>query len=122
MPFFDCASTPFFEPAPGCRLRSPGGQNLMLSYVEMEDGAEIPLHHHPHEQGGTVIEGRLQLTIGEETRVIERGTLYLIPSNVPHRAVAVDGPVVVLDTFSPVREDYVAQMQQLEDPTTSSDA
>lgn len=78
----------------------------MLSYLEMDDGAEVPLHSHPHEQGGVLLTGRMQLTIGDETRICEPGSLYLIPSNVPHRAVAVDGPATVLDVFSPIREDY----------------
>jgi len=78
----------------------------MLSYLEMDPGAEVPLHSHPHEQGGILVSGRLQLTIGEETRVVEAGSLFLIPPHVPHRAVACDGPAVILDVFSPVREDY----------------
>lgn len=94
------------EPVPGCRMRTPFGKNMMLSYLEMDDGAEVPLHDHPHEQGGILLKGKLQLTIGEETRIVEAGSLFLIPPSVPHRAVAVDGPAVVLDVFSPVREDY----------------
>jgi quercetin dioxygenase-like cupin family protein len=78
----------------------------MLSYLEMDPGAEVPLHSHPHEQGGILVSGRLQLTIGDETRVVEAGSLFLIPPGVPHRAVACDGPAVILDVFSPVREDY----------------
>lgn len=112
MPFFDIRTTPFFEPVPGCRLRTPGGSQLMLSYLEMDAGAEIPMHQHHHEQGGMVIEGRLELTIGDEVRIVERGTLFFIPSNTPHRAVAVDGPVTVLDCFSPIRDEYQAQMER----------
>lgn len=78
----------------------------MLSYLEMDEGAVVPLHSHPHEQGGMLIRGRLELTIGNETRVCEAGAMFMIPPNVPHRAVAVGGPAVVLDVFSPVREDY----------------
>jgi unsaturated pyranuronate lyase len=112
MPFLDQSNAPSFQPAPGCRLSTHAGEHLMLSWVEMDAGAAIPLHQHPHEQGGTVIEGKLQLTIGDETQIIQRGTTYFVPSNAPHRAVAVDGPVVVLDTFSPIRDDYVEQMKQ----------
>lgn len=112
MPFIDLASIPRIEPVPGCRLRTPFGEHLMLSYLEMDAGAEVPLHHHPHEQGGMLLSGRLQLTIGEETRVCEPGSMFLIPPNVPHRAVAVDGPCVVLDVFSPVREDYAAMQNK----------
>ena len=90
-------------------MRTPFGQNLMLSYLEMDDGAEVPLHHHPHEQGGILLKGTLQLTIGNETRIVSAGSLFLIPPNVPHRALAINGPATVLDVFSPVREDYAAQ-------------
>ncbi|MBI3865075.1 MAG: cupin domain-containing protein [Planctomycetia bacterium] len=94
------------EPVPGCRMRTPFGEHLMLSYLEMDDGAVVPLHSHPHEQGGMLLKGKLELTIGDETRTVEAGAMFLIPPNVPHKAVAVGGPVLVLDVFSPVREDY----------------
>jgi quercetin dioxygenase-like cupin family protein len=106
MPFIDLDAVPALPLLPGCRLRTPYGQNIMLSYLEMDAGAEVPLHHHPHEQAGMLLKGRLQLTIGDETRVVEAGSMFIIPGNTPHRAVALDGPVVVLDVFSPVREDY----------------
>jgi quercetin dioxygenase-like cupin family protein len=107
-PFIDLDQIPIIEPVPGCRLRTPHGQNLMLSYLEMDAGAEVPLHSHPHEQGGVLLSGTLELTIGDETRRVTPGALFLIPPNVPHRAVAIDGPATVLDVFSPVREDYAS--------------
>ncbi|MCR9296103.1 MAG: cupin domain-containing protein [bacterium] len=110
--FIDREQLPVIEPVPGCRLRTPYARNLMLSYLEMDEGAEVPLHSHPHEQGGILLQGRLQLTIGDETRIVEPGAMFLIEANVPHRAVAVDGPAVVLDVFSPVREDYAALTNQ----------
>jgi quercetin dioxygenase-like cupin family protein len=106
MPFIDLDAVPPLTVLPGCRLRTPYGQNIMLSYLEMEAGAVVPLHHHPHEQAGMLLKGRLELTIGADTRVVEAGAMFIIPPNTPHRAVAVDGPAVVLDVFSPVREDY----------------
>ena len=107
--FIDLAEVPVLEPVAGCRMRTPFGERMMLSYLEMEDGAEVPHHNHPHEQGGILIRGKLQLTIGDETRVVEPGAMFLIPPNVYHRAVAIDGPAVVLDVFSPIREDYAEQ-------------
>lgn len=106
MGFIDLSQLTPIEPVPGCRMRTPFGEHLMLSYLEMDDGAEVPLHSHPHEQGGVLLKGTVELTIGTETRVVTPGSLFLIPPNVPHRAVAVNGPAVVLDVFSPVREDY----------------
>ena len=120
MPFIDLSQIPAIEPVPGCRMRTPHGQNVMLSYLEMEDGAEVPLHHHPHEQAGMLIKGQVQLTIGEETRICEAGSLFIIPPNVPHRAVAVNGPAVVLDVFSPVREDYAELANRYIPPVTAN--
>ncbi len=94
------------KPVPGCRMRTPFGQNLMLSYLEMDAGAEIPMHSHPHEQGGMLIKGTLDMTIGDETRRVEPGAMFLIPPDVPHRVVVIVGPAVILDVFSPIREDY----------------
>lgn len=108
MPFINLDDIPPQQVAPGCRLRTPYGEHLMLSYLEMDAGATIPLHHHPHEQGGMLLQGKLELTIGNETRTVTAGSMFLIPPNVPHKAVAVEGPAVVLDVFSPVREDYAA--------------
>jgi len=106
MPFIDINTIQAIEPVPGCRMRTPYGENLMLSYLEMDEGAVVPLHDHPHEQGGMLIQGQVELTIGDETRICEAGSLFIIPPNTPHKAVAVNGPAVVLDVFSPVREDY----------------
>lgn len=112
MAFIDIDTIPANEVVPGCRLRTPYGQNLMLSYLEMDEGAVVPLHDHPHEQGGMLLEGKLELTIGDETRVVQPRSMFLIPPGVPHKAVAIDGPAIVLDVFSPVREDYVELMNK----------
>lgn len=116
MPFFNVRDVAPIEPVPGCRLRTPYGEHLMLSHIEMDEGAVIPLHNHPHEQGGIVLEGRMELTIGDEVRVLEKGEMYLIPPNTEHKAVAVGGAATVLDVFSPIREDY-AQMYNKYIPT-----
>ena len=105
--FIDWSRIPFNELAPGVRIRAPYGQNLMISLLEMDEGAVVPRHHHPHEQGGILLEGHMELSIGDETRRVEPGEAYLIPPDVPHRAVAIGGPIKALDIFSPVREDYV---------------
>ena len=107
MPFIDIKNLPAIELRPGVSLRAPYGKNLMLSYLEIEEGAMVPLHNHPHEQGGILLEGKLEMPIGNETRICEPGAMFLIPPNVYHKAVAVGGPVRALDIFSPVREDYV---------------
>ena len=107
MSFVDWNRIPPIEVAPGVRIRAPYGQNLMLSRVEFDAGAVVPMHSHPHEQGGIMLEGKMKFTIAGETRIVTPGESFIIPPNVPHRAEAVDGPCVALDIFSPIREDYV---------------
>ena len=106
MSFIDLDQIESFEVASGVRIRAPYGQNLMLAVIEIQEGSIVPSHSHPHEQGGVLLEGQMELTIGSETRVLEPGSFYLIPPNTPHAATAVGGPVRTLDVFSPVREDY----------------
>lgn len=106
MSFVDWEKIPPNEVAPGIRIRAPYGKNLMLSRVEFDEGAVVPMHSHPHEQGGVMLEGKMKFTIDGETRIVHPGESFIIPGGVPHRAEAVDGPCVAMDIFSPVREDY----------------
>ncbi|MFL5331064.1 MAG: cupin domain-containing protein [Gemmataceae bacterium] len=110
MPFIDLDQVPSFEIVPGVQTQTPHGENLMLSYAKLDEAAEVPTHHHPHEQAGIVVKGKLELTIAGDTRVLQPGAMYIVPPNVPHSARAIGGPVDVLDIFSPVREDYAKRL------------
>jgi quercetin dioxygenase-like cupin family protein len=94
------------EIGPGVRIRTPHGERIMLSLVELDAGASVPAHSHPHEQAGIVLDGRLELTIAGEARVLAPGDAYLIPGGVEHAARPIGGPCRALDIFSPIREDY----------------
>ena len=91
---------------PGVTIATCAAEKMMLSHVELRPGAVVEEHSHPHEQVGMVLEGRALFVIGGEERVLTKGDLYRIPGHVKHRVVALDEPVVALDIFYPVREDY----------------
>ena len=78
----------------------------MLSLVEIDAGAEVPNHTHPHEQAGIVIEGEIVMGIGGEVRTIRPGDMYIIPGNVEHYARSEGTAAKILDIFSPVREEF----------------
>ena len=120
MPFYQVSDIEPFEPLPGLRIRAPFGEKLMLSYLEFDEGAVVPFHTHPHEQGGIVIEGKIELTIGDDARTVGPGSLYIVPPNTPHRAISVGGPAVVLDVFSPVREDYAEKFNKYIPPAAET--
>ena len=58
MPFIDINEFRPVEISPGVRIRTPHLNNLMLSYLEMDEGTAVPLHKHPHEQGGILLAPR----------------------------------------------------------------
>jgi quercetin dioxygenase-like cupin family protein len=94
------------ELAPGVRLRVVSGEKLMLSRVDLEPGAVVPDHEHPHEQFGLVLEGDAEFTVGGDTRRLRAGDYYAIPGGVRHAVVTGAGGAVCLDIFSPPREEY----------------
>jgi quercetin dioxygenase-like cupin family protein len=79
--------------------------NMTMAYWRVEEGAVMPEHAHPHEQIANVMEGRFELTVAGETRILERGSATVIPPNVPHSGKALT-PCRLIDAFHPVREDY----------------
>jgi quercetin dioxygenase-like cupin family protein len=81
------------------------GNKMMISHVTLKQGGYVPLHHHPHEQVGYVIEGRMRMTIGSYIYEFEPGDSYSIPSHVEHDATGITD-CVVLDIFCPPREEY----------------
>ena len=94
------------ELAPGVRTRLLWGERIMMSFVDFQPGAVVPSHQHPHEQMGMVLKGEFELVIGDEARLIKEGDAFWMPSNVEHSGRAFSQPALVLDVFSPPREDY----------------
>ena len=93
------------ELAPGVTMRPLFGEGAMLNLLEFDPGAQVPVHHHPHEQLGYVLEGELALEIDGIEHRLRPGDAYRIAGGTPHGARS-DGPCLVLDVFQPVREDY----------------
>src|SRR5262245_11013168 len=77
-------------------------ENLTLAYTDMKAGVEVPLHQHPEEAADIVLEGELEMQVGETTGVLRNGMISIVPSNVPHRAKAITDCKVVT-VFYPKR-------------------
>ena len=106
MPFLDTANRERRPIAPGIDMRTFWGEQMLLSKADLEPGAILPVHNHPHEQGGVILSGQLTLTIDGETQVLSAGDMYLVPGGVEHNGVAGLEGCVAVDIFSPVREEY----------------
>ena len=93
------------ELVPGITGYYAHGDHLSFGLVELEAGSIVPLHQHVQEQITYIIEGSLDMVIGGESCLLTTGMYHVIPSNIPHSAIARTA-CRVIDTFSPVREDY----------------
>jgi quercetin dioxygenase-like cupin family protein len=93
------------ELVPGVTMRPLFGDGAMLNLLEFEPGAQVPVHDHPHEQLGYVVEGVLLLEIDGVEHELGPGCAYRIAGGTPHAARS-DDRCIVLDVFQPVREDY----------------
>lgn len=82
---------------------------MMLAHVYLDKGAIVPQHSHHNEQLTYILEGALHFWIGEDGSqeiVVSAGEVLHIPSNIPHRAQALEDTLDV-DIFSPPREDWL---------------
>jgi quercetin dioxygenase-like cupin family protein len=84
------------------------GEKTSLGEFHLAKGHIIPNHKHPHEQTGYVIYGKMTFTIGGEKHIAEMGDSWCIPGNVEH-SVEVHEDSIVIEVFSPAREDYLPQ-------------
>jgi quercetin dioxygenase-like cupin family protein len=105
MHFVEISARPSKEIIKGYTARSVHTGTMTFMYWTVEPGAEMPLHSHLHEQVAHVLEGRFELTVAGETRILEPGMVAVIPPHVPHGGRAVTA-CQLLDVFLPEREDY----------------
>ena len=84
------------------------GDKAMVAQVFLKKDAVVPEHHHESEQITYILEGALKFEIEGKEVVVRKGEVLSIPSNVPHRAVALED-TVDLDIFSPIRTDWLTR-------------
>ena len=93
------------EIATGIQGKYVHGSGTTFGYVKIKAGSILPAHHHIHEQITFVLDGELEMKIGDDTYLLTAGTVHVIPSDKPHSAIArID--CTVIDVFSPARDDY----------------
>ena len=94
------------ELAPGVHARTFWGDRMTLALVSLEPNAVVAPHTHPHEQVGMVVKGEVEFTIGDETRLLKPGDVYVIPGEAPHGVRVGSNAVELVEVFSPVRESF----------------
>ncbi len=92
--------------ASGTTQKLVWGERIMLAYTTFEPNSSGPTHHHPEEQTGMVLEGEIEFTIGNDSRLCRKGDAFAIPGNVEHSVTNGAQLTIVVQAFSPPREDY----------------
>jgi len=87
------------------------GTNIMVARVLMKKGCIVPLHKHLNEQFTYILEGALKFWIDGQEIVVRAGEVLTIPSNMPHKAEALED-TIDLDVFNPPRKDWIDKTDQ----------
>jgi quercetin dioxygenase-like cupin family protein len=97
MGFWDLKTLKLDEFRPGIRSKVESGTNLTLAFMEITPNKEGPAHDHPFDQCGVVIEGEIEMSVGEEKKLLRPMETYFIPAGVKHNWKTVGLTAKILD-------------------------
>lgn len=104
--------TPPEQVKPGIERRIIRTAALMTVVIDFSGGpwpTSDPLHSHPHEQTTYIAEGEVFfLSEGQEPCRLTAGDLFAVPPNIPHSIQLLSSTARLIDSFTPVREDFIA--------------
>jgi quercetin dioxygenase-like cupin family protein len=104
--FADIGSIPPQRIWEGVVGRPVHGERVTFTLLELEPDAVVPEHSHENEQLGILIDGSLTFRIGDETRELGPGGTWRILANVPHSVTTGPNGAVLVEAFSPTRDDW----------------
>lgn len=85
-------------------------ENLMMVAIDFHDGPSDkadPPHSHPHEQISYVAAGKIIFFLDGEPTELGPGDMFTVPPDIPHSIQLLTGYVRLVDTFTPLREDFL---------------
>lgn len=100
--------------ADGVHMRGIFGSAVMVNLVELEPGAVVPLHRHPHEQVGFMLRGIQFLDVEGSEYELVANDAYYIPGGLEHGGRGGPEGCLIIDVFQPIREDYREAMIKLD--------
>jgi quercetin dioxygenase-like cupin family protein len=92
----------------GIAARIVQGERITLAVVELEPNGLVPEHQHLNEQLGVVVQGSVTFRVDQETKRLGPGGTWRILGDVPHEVRAGARGAVVVEVFSPPRDDWGA--------------
>jgi len=106
--FFTWDSIPLEQMSDVISRKLVTGEKAMVAQVFIQKGGVVPEHQHESEQITYILDGALKFELEGREVVVRKGQVLHIPSNVPHRAVALED-TLDLDVFSPIRKDWLVK-------------
>ena len=103
----DWTTIPVERIAEGIERQMIWGERIMVCRLTIAPGTVTAEHSHPHEQMTLVERGRVRFIIDGQPRVVSAGDVLHFPPHLRHGATMLDEEVVLIDIFSPVREDFL---------------
>ena len=82
------------------------GEKVMVAQLSLAKGCAVPTHQHESEQISCIVQGALKFELEGRELTLRAGEVLVIPSNVPHSAVALEDSQA-FDIFSPIRQDWL---------------
>lgn len=81
-------------------------ETMTVARIHLAAGAIVPSHHHANEQVANIVSGRLRFVVAGDEVELAAGESIALPAHVPHEVEALEDSLVI-DVFSPVRDDWV---------------
>ncbi|RJG49932.1 cupin domain-containing protein [Motilimonas pumila] len=108
-PFFVANDVPWEDLGDGIKRKIVGyTDDLMAVHVHFAKGAVGTPHvHEIHDQIGYVAEGSFEAEIDGVKKILVKGDAYIAPKKVMHGAVALEEGSVLIDVFTPKRDDFL---------------
>ncbi len=103
----DWSAVPVERVADGIERQMIWGERLMICRLTIQPNVVTPVHSHPHEQMTIVERGRARFFIEGQERIAAAGDVLHFPGDIRHGATMLDEEVVLIDIFTPVREDFL---------------
>jgi quercetin dioxygenase-like cupin family protein len=100
MAFWNLGTLKLEQFRPGIFSKAEIGINMIMVCMQIDQGKEDTGHEHPFEQCGIVLEGQIEMFVGQERRSLNPNDCYFIPSGARHGWKTFDKPVKILDVCS----------------------
>ena len=103
----DWTKIPTEQVADGIKRQMIVGENVMVCRFTFDPFVVTDVHSHPHEQVTLVVKGKAKFTIDGLAVIVAAGDVLHFPPHNSHGATMLDEEVILIDIFSPIREDFL---------------